>query len=53
MEQALRDAGTYVRAGRLVRVVEQLPRLLALVDDGDRALRSPRRLLDLLAQAPA
>ncbi|MFE5326667.1 hypothetical protein ACFRCG_09795 [Embleya sp. NPDC056575] len=51
--RALCDAREHVRAGRLIRVVEHLPRLLALVDDGDRCLASLRRLLDVLTQGPA
>jgi hypothetical protein len=53
VEQALRDAGEHVRAGRLVRVVELLPGLLAVVDDRDPAPRSLRRFLDVLAAGPA
>ncbi|MET7305425.1 hypothetical protein [Embleya sp. NPDC005575] len=53
VEHALRDAGPHVSTGRLVHVVEPLPGLLALVDDGDPALRTLRRFLDNLTAGPA
>ncbi|MCK7624997.1 hypothetical protein MUU72_18100 [Streptomyces sp. RS10V-4] len=49
LEAALRDPNPYLRAGRLVRVVEPLPRILGVVGAGDRALRPAQALLDTLA----
>ncbi|ANZ20888.1 hypothetical protein SNOUR_38300 [Streptomyces noursei ATCC 11455] len=49
LEAALRDPNPYLRAGRLVRVVEPLPRILSVVGPGDRALRPVQALLDTLA----
>ncbi|MFE7311790.1 hypothetical protein ACFU7T_01550 [Streptomyces sp. NPDC057555] len=49
LEVALRDPNPYLRAGRLVRVVEPLPRILGIVGAGDRALRPVQALLDTLA----
>ncbi|WP_234430568.1 hypothetical protein [Streptomyces sp. NRRL F-4489] len=49
LEAALRDPNPYLRAGRLVRVVEPLPRILGVVGPGDRALRPVQALLDTLA----
>ncbi|MGD3108847.1 hypothetical protein [Streptomyces sp. YGL11-2] len=49
LEAALRDPNPYLRAGRLVRVVEPLPRILAIVPHGDRSLRPVQALLDTLA----
>ncbi|GAA2674073.1 hypothetical protein GCM10009864_51250 [Streptomyces lunalinharesii] len=49
LEAALGDPNPYLRAGRLVRVVEPLPRILAVVGAGDRALRPVQALLDTLA----
>ncbi|MEU9123172.1 hypothetical protein AB0C96_25465 [Streptomyces sp. NPDC048506] len=49
VDAALHDPGSYVRAGRLVRVVQPLPTLLTIIGDGDRALRPVRALVDALA----
>ncbi|MFK0293322.1 hypothetical protein ACIQU6_22985 [Streptomyces sp. NPDC090442] len=49
LEAALRDPNPYLRAGRLVRVVEPLPRILGIVGPGDRSLRPVQALLDTLA----
>ncbi|MFJ1581252.1 hypothetical protein [Streptomyces sp. NPDC088182] len=48
----MRDTTEHVRAGLLTRAVERLPPLLAHVDNGDRSLRSGRRLMGVLAAAP-
>ncbi|MFJ5688167.1 hypothetical protein [Streptomyces sp. NPDC093099] len=48
----MRDTTEHVRAGLLTRAVERLPPPLALVDNGDRSLRSARRLMGVLAAAP-
>ncbi|WP_438489641.1 hypothetical protein [Streptomyces sp. S186] len=53
LEAALRDPNPYLRAGRLVRVVEPLPRILSVVGPGDRALRPVQALLDTLAARSA
>nr|WP_237536188.1 hypothetical protein [Streptomyces sp. SID3343] len=53
VEQTLRNAGEHVRAGCLMRVMELLPHLLALVDDQDRALRPARELLATLTDDPS
>ncbi|MET7304426.1 hypothetical protein [Embleya sp. NPDC005575] len=53
VEHALRDAEPHVSTGRLVHVVEPLPRLLALVNDGDPALRTLRRFLNNITAGPA
>lgn len=53
VEAALHDAGRYVRVGRLVRVVEPLPAVLAFVGYGDRALQPVRALIDTVASPTA
>ncbi|MEU7641060.1 MULTISPECIES: hypothetical protein [unclassified Streptomyces] len=53
LEVALGDPNPYLRAGRLVRVVEPLPRILTVVGPGDRALRPVQALLDTLAARSA